>query len=112
MMTVEKFEEKLFCKLYNVRKIAHDRLFVIGKDYFYVGEGDIRVFMDSNMQHLVTLYPYNFSYVNCESDADHLVFLDILPVIKESEHEVEMTNFYYDCDNKRVCSFLSVIKLF
>lgn len=110
-MAIEKFKEELFGKLYNVRKMPHDRLIVIGRDQFSEVEGDVRVYMDSEMQHLVTLYPYSFSYVISESNADQLVFLDIVPDIKDSEKEVELTNYYYDSDKHRVCTFVKIIKV-
>lgn len=110
MMSIEKFKEELFSKLYYARKLQQDKLISIGRELFSDSVGDIRVYMDSEMQHLVTLLPYSFSYVGCESTADHLTFLDIIPDIKESEREVEVTNYYYDCEKKCVCSFLTILK--
>lgn len=111
MMTIEKFKEELFEKLFNVRKMHHDRLFVVGKDKFSSNVDDIRVFMDSEMQHLITLSPYSFSYVISASDADHLAFLDIVPDIRESEHEVEWTNYFYDSEKRRVCTFVTIVNV-
>ncbi len=111
MMKIEKFKEELFEKLFNVRKMVHDRLFVIDNGLFSEDVCDMRVYMDSQMQHLVTLSPYSFSYVSCESTAHGLAFLDIVPDIKDSDHEVELTNYYYDCEKKRVCTFVTILKV-
>lgn len=111
MMKIEKFKEELFEKLFNVRKTVHDRMFIIDYELFSEDVGDMRVYMDSEMQHLVTLSPYGFSYVGCESTAHELAFLDIVPDIKESVHEVELTNYYYDCEKRRVCTLVTILKV-
>lgn len=109
MIKPEKFKEELFEKLINARKILNNRLFVIEKSLFSGIDCDIRLYMDSEMQHLVTLDPYYFSYVSCESTTDQLAFLDIVPDVKDTGKEVELTNYYYDCEKRRVCTFIKVI---
>ena len=111
MMTIDKFKEELFVKLYHARKLRPKRLIQIGRELFSENVGDIRVYMDTEMLHLVTLYPYCFSYVGCESTADQLAFLDIMPDIKETEHEVELTNYYYDCERRSIGSLLTILKV-
>lgn len=109
MIKPEKFKEELFEKLINARKILNNRLFVIEKSLFSGIDCDIRLYMDSEMQHLVTLYPYYFSYVSCESTSDKLVFLDFVPEVKDTDKEEEWTCYYYDCDKRQVCTFIKVI---
>lgn len=110
-MTIEKFKQELFALLYNARKMKTERLIAISKDKFSLPVADIRVYMDSKMQHLVTLYPYSFSYVSCESTPDQLAFIDIVPDVKENEKEVELTNYYYDCEKKSIGMFITTLSL-
>lgn len=110
-MTIEEFKQELFALLYNARKMKTERLFTISKDKFSVPVADIRVYMDSEMQYLVTLYPYSFSYVSSESTPDQLTFIDIVPDVKENEKEVELTNYYYDCEKKSIGMFITTLSL-
>lgn len=110
MLTIEEFKVELFQKLLEARKAEHDRLFVIPKEKFSKDIPDIRVFMDSEMQRLVTVYPYQFSYVMCESDADKLAFLDIIPDIKDESGVITQTYYLYDCDSHKVVSFINIVK--
>ena len=111
MMTIEDFKQELFTLLYHARKMKTERLFAISKDKFSVPVADVRAYMDSEMQHLVTFYPYSFSYVSCEATPDQLVFIDIVPDVKENEKEVELTNYFYDCEKKRVNTFITILTL-
>lgn len=110
-MTKEEFKKELFSLLFFARKMQTERLFTITRDNLSRPVVDIRVYMDSEMQHLVTLYPYSFSYVSCESTPDQLVFIDIVPDVKENEKEVELTNYYYDCEKKSIGSFITILTL-
>ena len=106
-MRVNDFKTELFQKLLEARKSEHDRLFCIPKTLFSGIIDDIRVYMDTEMQRLVTVNPYQVSYVMCESDADKLVFLDIIPDIKEEGGEIIQTYYLYDCDNHQVVKFIN-----
>lgn len=77
MMSIEQFKIELFQKLFAARSIEHERLFYIPKTFFSEETGDIRAYMDSEMQHLVNAYPYRVAYVSCESDDRNLAFIDM-----------------------------------
>ncbi len=110
MMQIDEFKKELFQKLLEARKVEHDRLFSIPKTIFSGEISDIRTYMDTELQHLVTVYPYQVSYVMCESDAAKLVFLDIIPDIKEIDGVIIQTYYLYDCDNHKVTSFVNMVK--
>ena len=110
MMAIEDFKKELFAKLLAARIIEHERLFFIPKDLFSGTIADIRVYMDSEMQNLVTIPPYRVSYVSCESSVDQLAFIDITPDLKEENGIITQTFYYYDCDNHKVSCFINLVK--
>ncbi len=109
-MTIEEFRLELFQKLLAARTIEHERVFYIPKSLFSGVIPDIRVYMDSELQHLVNAYPYRVAYISCESDKDNLAFIDIIPEIKEINGVIMQTYYLYDCDNHKVTSFVNMVK--
>lgn len=110
MLTIEAFRTELFQKLLAARIIEHERVFYIPKSLFSDEINDIRVFMDSEMQHLVNVYPYRVAYISCESDKDNLAFIDIIPDINEVNGVIMQTFYYYDCESHTVTSFVNLVK--
>ena len=111
MMKNEKFREELFAKLLAARIRKHPRLICIGPELFSEPIEDLTVYMDSEMRQLVTVYPYRVAYVQCESDKDHLMFIDIIPDVKELDGEIIQTFYYYDCEKRQVSSFIQCIEI-
>ena len=109
-MSPEDFKNELFRLLYESRKSEHPRLFRIERKQFSAPIADIRAYMDSELQALVLLKPYCFHYVICESDADHLTFLDIVPEEIVVGNKVERVNFVYDCDTRSVKQLITVVR--
>ncbi len=110
MMPIEQFREELFQKLFAARSIEHERLFYISKKNFSGETGDIRAYMDSEMQHFVNAYPYRVAYVSCESDESNLAFIDIVPDLKDVGGTIMQTFYFYDCDNHKISSFVNMVK--
>ena len=110
MMSIENFRIELFQKLLAARCAPHERLFFITRDLFSGDTGDIRVYMDSEMQHLVNLYPYQVAYVSCESNPNQLTFIDIIPELKEEGGNIIQTFYFYDCEQHKVSSFVNIVK--
>ncbi len=110
MMQIEKFREELFAKLLAARTKRHPRMISIGCELFSQPIEDMTEYMDSEMRHLVTVYPYRMSYVSCESDKDHLMFIDIIPEVRDVNGIIEQRFYYYDCENHQVTSFVQYIE--
>ena len=110
MMKIEKFREELFAKLLAARTRKHPRLISIGRELFSEPIEDMTVYMDTELRQLVTVYPYRVSYVSCESDKDHLVFIDIIPEVRDVNGIIEQRFYLYDCEHHQITSFVQFIE--
>lgn len=110
-MDRETFKIELFSKLYAGKNSNRPRLFSIGKNMFSEETGDMRDYMALEIQTLVMQKPYCVEYLECESTAEMLSFLDINPVIVDNGNEVVITNYRYDCDKRMIVTLDTSLQL-
>ena len=96
----DKFKEKLFVALYEASTITKQKpMFQIGRNVLDgFGGTDLRTFMDDEMKSLTIVRPYLAYYVEPESDADNLTFLDIAPIVVDHGNMVDIVYNYYDAN--------------
>ena len=110
----KKFKEKLFETLYEATKVKKQNpLFIIGRNVLDCFDGkDLRTFMDDEMRSLAIVRPYLAYYVEQESDADKLAFLDIAPVVVDHGSMIDIVYNYYDANIRCVKQYVvrSILK--
>lgn len=104
----QKFKEKLFEALYEASKVEKQKpMFQIGRNVLDGFSGtDLRSFMDDGMKSLTIVRPYLAYYVEPESDADNLTFLDIAPIVIDHGNVVDIVYNYYDANTGDVKQFV------
>ena len=104
----DRFKEKLFEALYEASKVEKQNpIFVIGRNILDGFSGtDLRSFMDDEMKSLTIVRPYLAYYVEQESDADNLTFLDIAPIVVDHGNVVDIVYNYYDANTRGVKQFV------
>lgn len=104
-----KFKEKLFEALYGASTVKKQNpMFKIGRNVLDCFSGtDLRTYMDDELKSLTIIRPYLAYYVEPESDADNLAFLDIAPIVVDNGNMVDIVYNYYDASTQTVKQFVA-----
>ena len=105
----QKFKEKLFNALYEASKVKKQNpIIVIGRNVLDgFSDIDLRTFMDDEVKSLTIVRPYIVYYVEQESDADNLAFLDIAPKVVDQGNVIDIVYNYYDASTRGVKQFVA-----
>ncbi len=109
MHIIDQFKQELFTALENVpwtQPRGQGEMIRIDRNLLTVQVPDLRVFMDTQMQGLVTVHPYHAEYVSCASDNNNLVFLDITPYKEVTQNSIDIISYYYDSDTKKAVPYV------